>query len=287
MKWLRLYHDTPNDPKWRLVAVRSGQPVGNVLAVWMQMLVCASEAEQRGILEGWDDEIVAAMLGYPPSAVTAIRAGMQGLVLSGYELTGWDKRQREGSDDAAERKRRSRASKQEKTPPTGSGGGHGPNGDDRYRNGEVTLPSRDADTMSRDKDEPSRDGHVTPSRATQTLDSEDSVAIATAPSAPGETGHSLKSELFNRCLAWLIAASGRDEKQLRKIVGKWIGQHGEGAVLEAIVVAQRASAVSPIGYVEKVLSRRDNVHPLRPAKPREAGAQALLDRLDAMGSDWS
>lgn len=107
MQWLRLYHDTPNDPKWRLVAVRSGQPVGNVLAVWMSMLVCASEAEQRGTLEGWDDELAAVVLGYTPAAVTSIRSAMQGLVLDGAALTGWDKRQRNG-DGSAERVRQYR-----------------------------------------------------------------------------------------------------------------------------------------------------------------------------------
>lgn len=100
MQWLRLYHDTPNDPKWRLVAVRSGQPVGHVLAVWMTMLTGASEAEQRGTLEGWDDEIAAAVLGYAPAVVTAIRTAMQGLVLDGFRLTGWDKRQREADDSS-------------------------------------------------------------------------------------------------------------------------------------------------------------------------------------------
>lgn len=107
MQWLRLYHDTPNDPKWRLVAVRSKQPVGNVLAVWVSMLVCASEATERGTLEGWDDEMAAVVLGYDPAAVTAIRTAMQGLVLNGVLLTGWDKRQR-SADGSAERVRQYR-----------------------------------------------------------------------------------------------------------------------------------------------------------------------------------
>lgn len=130
MQWLRLYHDTPNDPKWRLVAVRSGQPVGNVLAVWVQMLVCASEAEERGTLEDWDDEIVAAMLGYAPAIVTAIRASMQGLVLDGFTLTGWEKRQR-ASDDAGGRQRKTRERRTPNPPGDSGGGGHSGNGHDR------------------------------------------------------------------------------------------------------------------------------------------------------------
>jgi hypothetical protein len=145
MKWLRLYNDTPNDPKWRVVAVRTGQPVGNVLAVWMQMLACASAATERGTLEDWDDETVAAMLGYAPAVVTAIRDAMQGLVLDGDKLTGWDKRQR-GGDDAAERKRKERERKKN-TPPDGGGSGHGtdprPNGAVTGQNGNVTRHSEE------------------------------------------------------------------------------------------------------------------------------------------------
>lgn len=145
MQWLRLYHDTPNDPKWRVVAVRSGQPVGNVLAVWMQMLVCASEAEERGILEGWDDETVAAVLGYPPAVVTVIRACMQGLVLDGDRLTGWDNRQR-ASDDAGGRQRKTRERRETKPP---GGGGHGGNGHDPDHSATV---ARQTDNVARQTD---------------------------------------------------------------------------------------------------------------------------------------
>lgn len=270
MQWLRLHHDTPDDQKWRLVAVRSGQPVGNILAVWMMMMICASKAEDRGTLEGWNDEIAAAVLGYRLDEVMAIRLAMTGLVLENDRLTGWNKRQRQGSDDAAERKRRSRAQKSDNPPENGpNGSGHGPNGAngaDHHGNDDVPLPSRDNEAMSRDNSPMSRDSHATVtghlSRA-KTPDSkkEDSVAVATGPVGPSPT---LKSELFRKCLEYLTEASGRPAVQLRKMIGRWIGQHGEGAVLEAIALAQRESAVSPVGFVEKVLQKRGNVHPLRP-----------------------
>jgi hypothetical protein len=126
MQWLRLYHDTINDPKWRVVANESRQPEANVLAVWMHMLVNASGAGERGTLDGWNDRIVAAGLGIPTDAVTAIRSAMQGLVLDGDKLTGWDKRQR-ASDDAGGRQRKTRERRETKPP---GGGGHGGNGHD-------------------------------------------------------------------------------------------------------------------------------------------------------------
>jgi hypothetical protein len=85
-----------------------------------------------------------------------------------------------------------------------------------------------------------------------------SVASATGtvvPSAP-----SLKTELFGRCLVWLIAASGRPEKSLRPMIGRWIGKHGEGAVLAAIVEAQRQSAVAPVSFIEGVLKSGSKRH---------------------------
>ena len=36
--WLRWHIGTWNDPKWRLIAKRSGQPVAVVVAVWAAML---------------------------------------------------------------------------------------------------------------------------------------------------------------------------------------------------------------------------------------------------------
>jgi hypothetical protein len=288
VKWLRLYTDTPNDQKWRLISVRSGESVGNILAVWTMMLCCAGSAHERGAergtLDGWDDEIAAAVLGYKPQIVTSIREAMQGLVLDDDKMTGWEKRQRDGSDNAAARKAKSRANKHEKTPPDGGGtGSHGTNGADPYSNDDVTLPSRDNGVMSRDMGAMSRDSHAPvtggSSRAkTPDSDKKDSVACATAPqAAPG----GLKTQLFGSCLKWLCQASGRPETQLRKMLGRWVGQHGEGAVLEAITIAQRDQAVSPVGYVEKILSNRGrNVHPLPTRRvPIDDGHERILRRF--------
>src|SRR3954468_15384364 len=106
MQWLRVHHDLENEPKIRLVAVESGQIEAVVLAVWVRMMICASKADARGTLEGWDDRLVGVTLGLKGSIVTEIRQAMQGVLLDGDTLTGWEKRQRAGSDDAAERKRK-------------------------------------------------------------------------------------------------------------------------------------------------------------------------------------
>jgi len=144
MKWLRLYHDTVTDPKWRIVAADSGQPLSAVLAVWMSMLVCASQAKERGTLEGWNDRIVGASTDLRADAVRCIREAMQGLTLDGDRLTGWDKRQR-ASDDIAERVQRHRKKGKEPDPGGGAYNGHddGSNVTSRRGNGTVTLQNGD------------------------------------------------------------------------------------------------------------------------------------------------
>lgn len=116
MQWLRWHHGTVSDPKWRLVSRRSGQPVHAVLAVWAAMLESASGGDQRGELEGWDDEVVGIGLDMDTDAVIAIRSAMQGLVLEGDTLTGWGKRNPKREDDSSERVRRYRERQKNVTP---------------------------------------------------------------------------------------------------------------------------------------------------------------------------
>lgn len=113
--WLRWHHGTINDPKWRVVAMRASSAlsrdvtVGHVLSVWCAMLECASQATPRGTLSDWDDEDVAAGLGYDDAMVRCIREAMQGKTLEGDELTGWKRRQPKAEDvTAADRKRAQR-----------------------------------------------------------------------------------------------------------------------------------------------------------------------------------
>lgn len=101
--WLRLWTDMPTDPKFRLIARKAGQPVTVVLAVYVHMLTTAAEAEPRGDIVGWDDEVVAIALDLDVEDVVAVREAMQGRVLDGDHLTGWEKRQPKREDGAAER----------------------------------------------------------------------------------------------------------------------------------------------------------------------------------------
>ncbi len=113
MDWLRLWHELPTDPKWRVVSRRSGRPLPEIISIYILMLVNASQSEERGTLEHWDDEVAAAALDMETEQVLSIREAMQGVVLENNYLTGWERRQpeREREDNSNERVRRWRERK--------------------------------------------------------------------------------------------------------------------------------------------------------------------------------
>jgi len=101
--WLRLYHDMPNDPKWRTIARAAKQPITVVIAVYVHLLTIASAAVERGFVKGLDSEDLASALDIDSEAVDAVLSAMQGRVIEGEKLSGWDNRQANREDGAAER----------------------------------------------------------------------------------------------------------------------------------------------------------------------------------------
>jgi hypothetical protein len=94
----------PNDPKWRTIARHSEQRIGDVLAVYVHMMTCAStqpNAAERGRTVGWVDEDIATALDLSTDQVIAIRSAMQGRVLDDDHLSGWEKRQPIREDETA------------------------------------------------------------------------------------------------------------------------------------------------------------------------------------------
>lgn len=104
-QWVRLWEDMPTDPKWRIIAKRSGRPACEVVALFTMMLTNASVAGERGSLESWDDEAAAVTLDMEEENVASIRLAMQGKVLDGDRLMGWGKRQPKREDASADRVR--------------------------------------------------------------------------------------------------------------------------------------------------------------------------------------
>lgn len=110
-QWLRLWHDMPNDPKWRTIARASKQAIPSVMAVYLHLLVNASNATERGRTQNVCSEDIASALDLECEQVDAIISAMQGRVLDGESISGWAKRQVEREDGAAERSKAWRAAK--------------------------------------------------------------------------------------------------------------------------------------------------------------------------------
>jgi len=110
-QWLRLWHELPNDPKFRTVAKVAAQPVTAVLSVYLHLMVSASaNANERGRTKV-SMEDVATALEIEIEAVEAIIAAMQGRMLDGNWLSGWEERQPVKEDGSAERSKAWREAK--------------------------------------------------------------------------------------------------------------------------------------------------------------------------------
>lgn len=110
--WVRLWHDMPTDPKWRVIARKSGRSVSEVIAAFTFMMVNASaNATERGRTNNLHAEDVAAALDLEEEDVSAIFAAMEGKVCADGLLLGWEKRQPKREDNSAERAKKWRESK--------------------------------------------------------------------------------------------------------------------------------------------------------------------------------
>lgn len=119
MDWFRWHHGTSKDPKWKVVARKAGVNIRDVIAVWATLNENASESSDRGTLQGWNPEDVGAQLDMEVMQVQAVFDAMQGKVLNGNLLTGFNKRnpKREREDDnSTERTRKWREKNKHVTP---------------------------------------------------------------------------------------------------------------------------------------------------------------------------
>src|SRR5258708_28342339 len=89
--WLRLYDNFPAHPKWRVVAVRTGLPVHQVIAVATVLLCKANGARPRGSLAEFSPLECGPSLDMLPGSVARIYAALEELGWIDQEyLTTWD-----------------------------------------------------------------------------------------------------------------------------------------------------------------------------------------------------
>lgn len=110
--WVRLWHDMPTDPKWRVIARRSGASLSEVIAIFTFVLVNASaNATERGRTHNLFADDIAAALDMDEATVEAVLAAMEGKVLSNGALIAWERRQPKREDNSADRARQWRDEK--------------------------------------------------------------------------------------------------------------------------------------------------------------------------------
>ena len=105
-QWVRLWVDMPTDPKWRTISRVSGQSISLIIAVFNFLLVGAANATERGRTQANAPnsiEDIASALDEKEDSVRSVIDAMQGRVLDGDFLTGWEKRQPKREDSSAAR----------------------------------------------------------------------------------------------------------------------------------------------------------------------------------------
>lgn len=105
----------PTDPKWRTIARASKQSIPLVHSVYLQILVNASNANERGRTQNLCSEDIASALDVATEDVDAVLAAMQGRVMDGDRVTGWERRQVNREDGAAGRSKAWREAKRTQT----------------------------------------------------------------------------------------------------------------------------------------------------------------------------
>lgn len=107
--WFRWHHGSVTDPKFQLIARKSGASLPDVLAVWAYVLEQASAHETRGNHGEIDCEAVDCMFGFDDGQTKAILNAMHArAMLADGRVTSWDKRQpkrERDTDSSAERTR--------------------------------------------------------------------------------------------------------------------------------------------------------------------------------------
>ncbi|EIZ2110659.1 hypothetical protein MOQ95_005385 [Salmonella enterica] len=168
--WLRLWHDMPNDPKWRTIARKSNQRIGDVISVYLHVLVNVSSGgetacnagvtqdvasgneDERGRIKNLCADDIASSLDLETEQVEQILAAMQGKVLDGDLVIGWAKRQPKREDSSTARVKACRERKRQEKEKVGAGG----SSQETACNAGVTqgnAPDTDSDTDSEVKDQ--------------------------------------------------------------------------------------------------------------------------------------
>ncbi len=123
MDWFRWWHGSVTDPKFQLIAKKTGVNVATVLAVWASLLEYASSVTQcnamkrRGDVSGFHCDSYDALLGLDDGTTHNVMSQFVsiGLVMDD-RIANWEKRQPTKEDYSTDRVRKFREKQQNETP---------------------------------------------------------------------------------------------------------------------------------------------------------------------------
>ncbi len=224
--WLRLWHDMPTDPKWRVIARKSGQPLPCVIALYTLMLTTASAADDRGNITSLTDEDAAAALDMDEDDIARIRDAMQGRVTDGERLTGWDRRQpkRERENDLSTQRVKEHRHRS------------------KYGSAVDETPCNAMQRQETPRVEESRED------------------IPLSNDNGGQAALDPVKAMFDGGVA-LITESGKSPQQARSWLAKARKEHGTEAVIVAVGRAKREGAIDPVSFMEGCLRANQRAGP--------------------------
>lgn len=120
MSWYRVYHGMPFDSKLAVIAKRCGARRGEVVAVWLAVLDCASQNEERRSTAGINAEEIAFSYDFDVEHVSNILQAFEDKgMIAGGRVAAWERRQvqREREDDSTGRVRKYRERQRQNAKP--------------------------------------------------------------------------------------------------------------------------------------------------------------------------
>lgn len=249
MDWFRWHHGAVTDPKFQLVARKSGTNLPSVLAVWAYVLETASQSAERGTFGEIDGEALDCLFGFADGATAAILAAMldRGLI-DGCKVCSWEKRQpkREREDPTnADRQRTFKAKRNQVTPDNASDNQKTPREE----------KSREEEKRERHSEAKASGGKPPPQ------DPQDQVyAIGVA----------------------LLTASDVTDKNARSFLAMQCKSHGAAAVVDALQRCAEAKPVQPVSWLVEALKTAPTKGRAIPNKQ-----EALEQRNRQVADEWA
>jgi hypothetical protein len=257
--WFRWHHGSVTDPKFQLVARKSGASLPAVLAVWAYLLEKASAAEFRGCFGEIDCEAVDCLFGLDEGQTELILGAMTDRKLIADEyVVAWEKRQAKREDATAAERKRSQRQRERESKTSTDAVTQTQSRDVTQSHAEVTqCPS--VVTQCHDREEKSREEKKETSEANasgaaaplQHVDNFSLPGLEQMPAAPPPTD---RDAVFANGVV-LLTSAGVAEKHARSFLAVQCKTYGELAVRQDLERCADQQPIQPVPWIQADLAK--------------------------------